>query len=285
MTIGSGALRLRAILGSAALCALFGIAAQAAEKPAVPQNYLDNGLHVGMFCATGVISYCDPGSTVGKGILADFAHIWGEEAGVKVDVVGSSWEALMPSAVSGRTDAVAGIGDFESRHAQFTFVNLFWNSDSYLVPTGNPLKISGPMDLCGHRMSASTGSGELMTVRAISQDCVKQGKPAITEVEFGEQPATYLAVQTGRADATLTDIFAADELMKNNPNIYAEAFRKKTDWMWGVAVPVQNKELLAMVSYGVQQGLTNGKFKAILDKYGFTGILADKLMINSKPAP
>lgn len=273
-------------LCAAALCALVGFGgtvARAVEKPAVPQKYLDDGVHAGMLCATGVVSYCDPGSTVGQGILAEFAHIWGEETGVKVDVIGSSWEALMPSAISGRTDLVAGIGDYESRHNQFTFVNLFWNSDSFLVPAGNPLAIEGPMDLCGHRMSAATGSGELMTVRSISEECVKQGKPAIVEVEFGEQPPTFLAVQTGRADATVTDIFAADELVKNNPKVYAEGFRKRSDWMWGVAVPVADKELLAMVSYGVQQAIADGKFKAVLDKYGFGEILADRLMVNTKP--
>ncbi|QPC91766.1 transporter substrate-binding domain-containing protein [Mesorhizobium sp. INR15] len=276
-----------AVLGVAVLCAaasLTGTAAQAVEKPVVPRKYLDEGVHAGMLCATGVISFCDPGSTVGQGILAEFAHIWGEEAGVKVDVVGSSWEALMPSAISGRTDVVAGIGDYESRHNQFTFVNLFWNSDSFLVPAGNPLGIKAPMDLCGRRMSAATGSGELMTVRAISAECVKQGKPAIVEVEFGEQPPTFLAVQTDRADATVTDIFAADELIKNNPKVYAEGFRKRSEWMWGVAVPVANKDMLALVSYGVQQAIADGKFKAVLDKYGFGEILADRLMVNTKPA-
>lgn len=265
-----------------ALCAASGTA-MAMDKPPVPQKYLDNGVHVGMLCATGVISFCDPGSTEGKGILAEFAHIWGEENGVKVDVIGSSWEALMPSAVSGRTDGVAGIGDYESRHEQFTFVDVIWGANSIVVKAGNPLAIKEPLDLCGHKMSAATGSGELMDVRAFSEECVKAGKPAIEEVEFGEQPATFLSVQTGRADVTITDIFAADELMKNNPGVYEEAFRKKANYMWGVAIPVGNPELLAMVSYGVQQGIANGKMKAVLDQYGFGEILVDTLMVNSKP--
>jgi polar amino acid transport system substrate-binding protein len=268
----------------AALVALAPVSPASAEgAPEVPQKYRDNGIHAGMLCASGLISYCDPGSTVGKGILAEFAHIWGEEAGVKVDVEGSSWEALMPAAISGRTDLVVGIGDFEKRHSEFTFVNLFWNSDSFLVKAGNPLGIKEMKDLCGKTMSAASGSGELMSVQAESEECVKQGLPEIKQEVFGEQPATFLAVQSGRADATVTDLFAADQLIKDNPNVYAEAFRKNSNWLWGVAVPVNNKELLAVVSYGVKQALANGKFAKVLDGYGFGGILVDRLMINSKP--
>src|SRR6218665_1313142 len=99
-------------------------AASAQDPPPIPQAYQDNGLTAGMFCGTGVISYCDANSSEGKGILAEINQAWAKEVGLDIRIEGQTWEALMPSAVSGRTALVAGIGDIEGRRAQFNFVDV-----------------------------------------------------------------------------------------------------------------------------------------------------------------
>jgi polar amino acid transport system substrate-binding protein len=195
-----------------------------------------------------------------------------------------TWEALMPAAVSGRTDLVAGIGDIETRRKQFSFVDVFYGFYGMLVPAGNPKKIQGWEDLCGLKISTSSGSGEQMQIEAKSQAaCVAKGKPAIETDVYADQSATFVALQAGRVDGSLTDMFGAKQLIDQNPQIYAEAFRERGDSIWGIAVPVGNPELLAVVTEGVRRGLKSGSILAVLDSYGVGDIIVDRLMVNSQP--
>lgn len=251
----------------------------------VPAKYVKSGLKAGMFCATGMLSYCDANNSKAYGILADFAKAWGAKFGVKVVVKGTTWEALMPGALSGRTDAIVGIGDLPERRNDFTFVDMFWGYNSIVARYGNPKNIKSESDLCGTTMSASTGSGELTTLQGLSDECTKAGKPAITIHEFAEQTATYLDVSSGRADGTMTDVFAATTLVKENKGVYSKAFNMKATFLWGVAVPKKNTALLKAVKAGVARALKDGTFKAILaKKYGFRDdILIKQPMVNGKP--
>jgi polar amino acid transport system substrate-binding protein len=253
------------------------------DAPPIPDKY-KNGVVAGMFCGTGVISYCDANSTEGKGILADLNKAWAKEVGIPIKIEGQTWEALLPSAVSWRTDMVAGVGDLESRRGQFNFVDLFANFNSILVAAGNPLNVKGWEDLCGKKMSTSAGSGEEQAIHAAdAKYCGGAGKAPIIVNVYGEQQATFMSIQAKRDDATVTDQFGAAELIKQNPDVYALAFKQPADTLWGAAVPVANKELLDMVVYGVKKGLASGSLKAVLDGYGFGDIIVDTIMVNGKP--
>lgn len=260
-------------------------AARAQDDFPIPQTYRDNGVVAGMLCGTGVISYCDPNSTEGKGILAEINQAWAAEMGLDITIEGMTWEALMPAAVSGRTDMVAGIGDIESRREQFTFVDAFYGFYGMLVPAGNPDGIAGWADLCGKTLSATSGSGEYMQIERMSAEaCVANGQEPITIDIYAEQAATFVALQSGRADGTLTDMFGANQLIEQNPEIYAEAFRERSSTIWGIAVPVDDPELLAVVTEGVRRGLESGSIKAVLDSYGVGDIIVETLMVNGQPA-
>ena len=271
-----------AVVALAATVAGAVLPAFAQEAPTIPQQYLDKGVIAGMFCGTGVISYCDPNSTEGKGILAEINQAWAKEAGLDIRIEGQTWEALMPSAVSGRTDMVAGIGDIESRRAQFSFVDVFYGFYGLVVPAGNPAKIATWTDLCGKTLAQTPASGEEQTVNARSTEyCVSKGLEPIKLEILGEQAATFVALQSGRVNATLTDMFGAAKLVGDNPTIYAEAFRERGSSIWGIAVPVDDPELLEVVKYGVAKGFKSGSIKAVLDKYGVGQIMVEKLMVNS----
>lgn len=270
-------------IAACAFCMLAGIAQAQGDVP-IPQTYADNGVTAGMLCGTGVISYCDPNSTEGKGILAEVNKAWAAEMGLNITIEGMTWEALMPAAVSGRTDMVAGIGDIESRRAQFNFVDVFYGFYGMLVPAGNPKGVTGWADLCGLRLSTSSGSGEQMTIERMSQEvCVAGGhEPMVIDI-YADQAATFIALQSGRVDATLTDMFGANQLIEQNPEIYAEAFRERSSTIWGIAVPVDDPGLLAVVTEGVRRGLASGSIRAVLDNHGVGEIIVERLMVNSQP--
>lgn len=274
---------LTAGVSASALLMLAG-ALHAQDDFPIPQKYVDNGVTAGMLCGTGVISYCEPNSTEGKGILAEVNQAWASEMGLDIRIEGMTWEALMPAAVSGRTDLVAGIGDIESRREQFNFVDVFYGFYGMLVPAGNPKGIAGWEDLCGLTLSTSSGSGEQMQIEHMSeQACVANGHEPINIDIYADQSATFIALQSGRVDGTLTDMFGANQLIEQNPEIYAEAFRERSQTVWGIAVPVDNPELLDVVVEGVRRGLDSGSILAVLDSYDVGEIIVDTLMVNTQP--
>lgn len=274
---------LTASVSLSALLAVAGLAHAQDDFP-IPQHYIDNGVTAGMLCGTGVISYCEPNSTEGKGILAEVNHAWAEEMGLDIRIEGMTWEALMPAAVSGRTDMVAGIGDIESRRAQFNFVDAFYGFYGMLVPAGNPKGIASWQDLCGLTLSTSSGSGEQTQIERMSEEaCAANNLDPINIDIYADQSATFIALQSGRVDGTLTDMFGANQLIEQNPEIYSEAFRERSQTIWGIAVPVDDPELLAVVTEGVRRGLESGSIRAVLDSYGVGEIIVETLMVNTQP--
>ncbi|WP_159097906.1 transporter substrate-binding domain-containing protein [Aminobacter sp. MSH1] len=261
--------------------ALTTTAVLAQSAPVIPQKYLDEGVKASTLCATGAHTYCEPNSNVGKGILPDINAAWAKEVGLELTVEGMSWDAVMPSAISGRTDIVAGLGDLESRREQFNFVDVFVGLFSIIVPAGNPASISSWADLCGKKVSAPHGSGEQEGIEHASEEhCVSQGKPAIVLDLYADQPPAFLAVQSGRSDASVTNNFGGKVLVEDNPTVYAEGFKSPSTTVWAVAVPVGNPELLEVVKYGVQKAIANGVIKAILEEHQMGDAAMTQLMVN-----
>jgi polar amino acid transport system substrate-binding protein len=154
---------------------------------------------------------------------------------------------------------------------------------SIITQEGNEVGIETKDDLCGLTLSTTTASGEAVAIQSLSDACVEEGLEPIVLDEYGEQAATFLAVQSGRADATLTDGFSSRSLLEENPDTYADVLSIEGTTLWGVAVPVSNTELIERVKEGVAAALEDGSLAAVLEGYDVDpSILVPGLTVNGE---
>lgn len=276
-------------LGVTTAALLAGCSAPAAQPTTapgqLPQKYVDAGqITASTICDGAPFSFCDAGSTTAKGVFADIAAAWGDVLGVKVDPIGMAFDSILPSTASGRYDVVLAIGDTVERQAQFDFIDILHSSYAITVPAGNPKHVTGRLDLCGLIVASTTGSAEAMEVDKLSTECTTNGKAAIQSLQLGDLGSTYLAVSSGRADASWGSDASSYTIEAQSPDLYKVAFEVPSDTVFAIAIPKNNPELRDAIAAAVAKIIANGTYHQVLDKWHLATQGLDTLTINREPA-
>jgi polar amino acid transport system substrate-binding protein len=125
--------------------------------------------------------------------------------GLKVKVVNSTFEAIIPGLASGRYDiGASSFTDTKEREKTVDFVNITSVGEAFLTKaTGGP-KINSLAELCGHTVSVEKGTTELEDAEKQNKKCKAAGKP-IKLLIFPGQNDANLALSSGRAEVDFAD--------------------------------------------------------------------------------
>ncbi len=194
------------LAGSAAALSASAAAAEA-ERPEIAARLPDDIKKLGVI-RNGVIGTFSPYTITNPdksvtGAAMDLTAALEKILGVKIETsLTGGHTASMLGLASGRIDAtLEPVGDFPDREENYDFVDYVQEFVVFLVPKGNPKKINDITDTCGLRISVMAAGSAERTIRAQSEICKKEGKPAITVLSYEGQAAPTLAVSSGRADA------------------------------------------------------------------------------------
>lgn len=179
---------------------------------------------------------------------ADFATIL-PQLGTKFDVAASSF-TITPE-----------------RLEQVNMVSYVNVGSAYAVAHGNPKKFD-PANPCGATIGVQNGTYQQEYIANVSEECVKNGKPAVTVMPHDIQTEIAPKVIGGQYDATLADSpviaytikQAGDQLEQAGDMIEAEA--------QGIAIAKNNAELAKAVQGALQHLMDQGILTQILDNYG-----------------
>ena len=147
-------------------------------------------------------SLADDNKTV-VGMDPDLANAIGQLLGVKVQFTNTAFDGLLTALDGGRFDlVVAAVTDTAEREASYDFVDYFMTGQSIVVKKGNPEKITGVEDLCGHPVSVLKASTQLKLLEGFNTKECKADPIDITALQTDKD--ALLQVQSGRADASFT---------------------------------------------------------------------------------
>ncbi|MCG5029910.1 ABC transporter substrate-binding protein [Mesosutterella sp. OilRF-GAM-744-9] len=215
------------------------------------------------------------------GAVQDFSKALSEILGVKIEHTNvSSLSSTLIGLQSGRYDmALAPIGDYPNRQAKNDFVDYVQEYVVFAVKKGNPLKINGLEDTCGHRISVMAGGSAERVIRKASEVCVKAKKPPVTVLSFDTQTTSALAVRSGRADAFFSSQAPLTYFVsKNRQYLELAAVGKKNGFndIYQGAVFAKNSPLAPVVLAAFQELFKNGTYKAIMMKYDLKNNMTPK---------
>ena len=215
------------------------------------------------------------------GIDPAMAHAISRKLGLNLSLEDQEFNAMIPGLISGRFDVLlSSMTDNEERRETTTFVDYVQAGNAFLVAEGNPEKIKVPMDLCGKTIAVVESGSSALIAQDFSAECEAEGKPGYEILSLSGDGEANLAVQSGRAVATVTDFPVAVERAKN-PETQMDAVRIDGDEsIWGIGVDNSQKELAKTVQAALQSLMDDGSYKKILDAYGVGDMALEKATIN-----
>jgi polar amino acid transport system substrate-binding protein len=165
----------------------------------VPAEYKKKTLVMG-------VSEYDPYVTIGSdgkitGLVPDLAEQLASQLDIKIKVVRTPFDAIIPGLKSGRIDLSAPSGDFVERQKQVDFADFAQSSVTVMVNKDGGFRPESGMGICGHKVGVVKGAGTENVIAGLSERCVKKGKEAVRPQAYADLAATTLALQSKRIDA------------------------------------------------------------------------------------
>jgi polar amino acid transport system substrate-binding protein len=204
------------------------------------------------------------------GMDADMMNALGAVMGLKVNLINSNFETIIPGLAAGRYDVGASsFTDTKEREKTVDFVDYFNAGISFYAKTGANPGVTTVADLCGKSVAVEKGTVEQEEAEAQSKKCTKEGKKAVTVLIFTGQNAVNLAVSSGRAELGMADSPVVAYQIKQSDGAFKLVGKTYEFAPYGFAVPKTTGMTTPLLA-ALKLIISNGEYHAILEKWGLT---------------
>jgi len=253
---------------------------QSGAKSLLPDDIKSSGeIHAATNAEYPPWQYLDGDRIVG--LEVDVNEAIAERLGVKMVYSNVSFDAVMPGIQSKRYDMGSStVTDTKEREQVADFVDFYRKVNVLIVKAGNPEGVNVLADMCGKVAAAQSGTDWSQLFQEQNKKCKAAGKPGITLKELPANTDTALAVQTGRAAATLEDYVSAT-LRAEQSDGELEVLTDETyqPSMYGAAFP-KGSELAKAWQAGLQEIIDDGTYDEIFAKWRIKDGLVKTAQLN-----
>ena len=188
--------------------------------------------------------------------------------GLKVTLINSNFETIIPGLAAGRYDlGVSSFTDTKERQKVVDFVTYFTAGISfYAKSTANP-GVKTVADLCGKKVAVEKGTTEQEEATKQNGTCSKEGKKSVTVLVFPGQNAVNLAVSSGRAELGMADSPVVAYQIKQSDGQFKLIGESYAFAPYGIAIP-KTSGMAQPILAALKQLMSNGTYLKILDKWG-----------------
>jgi polar amino acid transport system substrate-binding protein len=209
-----------------------------------------------------------PGGKTIQGTDADLAKALADVMGLKANVVNATFDAIIPGLAAGKYDlGMSSFTDTKEREKTVDFVTYFSAGTSYYVKAQGGPTINTIADICGHKVAVEKGTTQQTDATAQGKKCRSAGKGPVTVLTFPDQNGANLALSSGRADLVMADSPVADYAVKQSGGQFKTTGKPYGTAPYGIAIP-KKSGLAKPVLAGLKTLMANGRYKAILEKWG-----------------
>lgn len=137
-------------------------------------------------------------------------------------------------------------------------------------------------DLCGLTISTVAADSSIPILQGYSTQCTSQGLKPITVTTFADQGSAVLAVQSGQANATTATVTNLGYVSVQSPGTF-QLDGPSYDFVYiGIATKKGNG-LAPVLAKAINDLIANGRYKAILTKYGVEADAITHASVNPNP--
>jgi putative glutamine transport system substrate-binding protein len=240
---------------------------QNADGPKIAEIKKRGKLVAGVKNDVPLFGYLDPKDQQVKGFDVDVAkaiakEIFGDENKIELKQVKSA--DRIPALQQGDVDVIiATMTINDERKKQIDFSQTY-----YLAGMGLTVKKGGGVtkieDLAGKKVAAVKGANSGPNMERLAKEKNFQG---MTVDLYPTYPEAIAAMKTGRAAAAATDNIIGAGFVAEDPNTIQLLDGLLTDEPYGVGIKKGTDDLLKLVNTVVENGVKNGEFKKLAQKW------------------
>jgi polar amino acid transport system substrate-binding protein len=202
------------------------------------------------------------------GMDADLLKALGEVMGLKVKLVNSNFETIIPGLAAGRYDlGASSFTDTKEREKTVDFVDYFQAGISFYAKSSANPGVKTVADLCGKTVALEKGTTEQEEATKQSGKCAKEGKKAVNVLSFPGQNPVNLAIASGRAEVGMADSPVVAYQIKLSNGAFKLAGETYGVAPYGIAIP-KNSGMTTPILAALKVLIANGSYKQILIKWG-----------------
>jgi polar amino acid transport system substrate-binding protein len=202
------------------------------------------------------------------GMDPDLVTALAETMGLKATFTDAQFEAIIPGIQAGRYDlGASSFTDTKEREKKVDFVTYFNAGISFYAKSSANPGVESIKDICGKTVGVEKGTVEQEEAEAQSKSCGKEGKKSVTVLSFPGQNQVNLAIASGRAEVGLADSPVVAYQIKQSKGQFKLVGKTYGFAPYGLAVP-KNSGLAQPLLAALKELIANGKYKAILEKWG-----------------
>ncbi|HEY1486046.1 MAG TPA: ABC transporter substrate-binding protein [Micromonosporaceae bacterium] len=204
------------------------------------------------------------GKTV-VGFDVDLFNAVAAKLGLKTTWQSATFESIIPGVTSNKYQV--GVSSFtidQVREKQVTMVSYFSAGTQWAAKTGSSIT---PDTACGKKIAVQTGTVQVDDITARNKKC---GSSKITIDQYQKQSDATNAVVTGKDDAMLADSPVAAYAVKQTGGSLTLIGDIYDSAPYGYVVAKTQTDFADAISGAVQDLITDGTYKQILDKWGVT---------------
>jgi len=203
------------------------------------------------------------------GFDVDLADLIARKMNLQSTITTYDFKGLIPAMLGHRMDAIiSAMYENPERMEVADFVPYLKVGNQIVVHDGNPLKLDGPLSLCGRRVAAPVGTLFEVSAKQIGAECVAGGKSGITLLSLPGTTTSALALTQDRADAIIVSTPTAASLMHEAPGTYAAAGKPfDDDTLVGIAVAKGAPNLAPAIGTALKAVAADGGYAALLKKW------------------
>ncbi len=255
-------------LGLATMFTIWGGISTAAEIVKSPEVQESGRLSIANTLDYAPFEYLDAdGKQVG--IIIELAGEVAKLLDVELDVQRTPFPSMIPGLAAGRFKiAWETFSAKPDRLEQVDFVMFLKAGVAASTSPEKKASFTGDRPLCGKRIGVSAGSASDFLVDQLGKECTDNGEAKIEKSVFNSSTDIVQAVLSDRVDARMDDATASSyfEVTSNGqlvvlPTLYDVA-------PLGLAIAKNDKPTADMMVGALAELFKNGKYQAVLDKYG-----------------
>jgi polar amino acid transport system substrate-binding protein len=202
------------------------------------------------------------------GMDAELMEAIASTLGLKVKLINSDFETIIPGLAAGRYDlGISSFTDTKEREKTVDFVDYFSAGISFYAKSSANPGVSTVADLCGKTVAVEKGTVEQEEAEAQSKKCAKEGKKDVTTLSFPGQNAVNLAVSSGRAELGMADSPVADYQVTQSKGGFKLIGKEYEVAPYGIAIP-KKSGMTTPVLEAVKAVIADGTYSKILAKWG-----------------
>jgi polar amino acid transport system substrate-binding protein len=204
----------------------------------------------------------------------------GQKLGVKVKVVNSTFDSIIPGLAAKKYDlGISSHNDTKERQKTVDFVDYFVAGSSFYVKAQGGPAINVLADLCGHKVAVEKGTTQADDALAQDKRCKAEGKPGVTPLVLPDQNGANLALSSGRADVGMADTPVAAYIAEQSGGQFKVVGKQYATAPHGIAVP-KDSGLAKPVLAAVKSLIADGEYGRILKRWGVSDIAIDEPKLN-----